>query len=370
MMEYFLDESGNTGDLINKKNDMGFANQPLFTHSCVGVAEGKISRMKGFVRALKKRHGIDESIELKSQDYYIKNPELVYELVDFVIDEKYTLVCEVMDKKCNVAVSIVNQLIVPAMENEDSNELLLVRNILVDIISTFAPEICFTTFSELCKDPSEEKLNICIESLKEFFSSESNPLDDNGGTCRMFDKTLQEFEYRKSRYSADVAIKWFVPIPDLDSNGNVIKLLPNVHSFYNQIARLNKIHKRKLSDIVLTHDTSSEFASTLDFCISEIKTVNVDIMPKIPTCDFKVIETPKLIFKDSKDSTGIQIADIIAGFLNRYVHGLLYKGIKMDTIYHATFDRIITPNRSRDPKGTNFVIPLSKQHWLFSEFNL
>jgi len=275
-----------------------------------------------------------------------------------------------MDKKCNVAVSIVNQLIVPAMENVNSKELLLVRNILVDVISTFAPEICYTTFSELCKNPCEEKLIICIDSLKEFFSSESNPLEDNGSTCRMFDKTLQEFEYRKSRYSAEVAIKWFVPIPDLDSNGNVIKLLPNVHSFYNQIARINKIHKRRLSDIILTHDTSSEFANTLNFCISEIKKIDVETMPKIPTCDFKVIETPTLIFKDSKDSSGIQIADIIAGFLNRYIHGLLYKGIKMDSIYHATFNRIIKPNRSPDSKGTNFVIPLSKQHWLFSKFKL
>ncbi|MGX5067350.1 DUF3800 domain-containing protein [Enterobacter sp. UPMP2076] len=370
MMEYFLDESGNTGDLINKKNDMGFANQPLFTHSCVGVPEGKIRRIEGFVRALKIRHGIDESIELKSQDYYIKNPKLVYELIDFVVDEKFTLVCEVMDKKCNVAVSIVNHFIVPTMENADSNESLLVRNILVDIISTYAPEICFTTFSELCKDPCEEKLIICIESLKEFFSSDDNPLDGDGDTCKMFEKTLKEFEYRKGRFSAEVAIKWFVPIPDLDSNGNVIKLLPNVHSFYNQIARLNKIHRRKLSDIILTHDTSSEFASTFNFCISDIKTINVDAMPKIPYYDFKVIETPTLIFKDSKDSTCIQIADIIAGFLNRYVHGLLYKGIQMDAIYHETFNRIIKPNRSPDPKGTNFVIPLSKRNWLFSQFNL
>ncbi len=370
MMEYFLDESGNTGDLINKKNDMGFANQPLFTHSCVGVPHAKISRMEGFVRALKRRHGIDESIELKSQEYYIKKPELVYELIDFVVDEKYTLVCEVMDKKYNVAVSIVNQFIVPTIENADSNEFLLVRNILVDVISTYAPEICFTTFSELCKDPCEEKLIICIDSLKEFFSSDDNPLDDDGDTCKMFEKTLQEFEYRKGIYSEEVAIKWFVPIPDLDSKGNVIKLLPNVHSFYNQIARLNKIHKRKLSDIILTHDTSHEFVTTLNYCISDIKTINVDTMPKIPTCDFKIIETPTLIFKDSKDSTGIQIADIIAGFLNRYIHGLLYKGIDMETIYHATFNRIITPNRSPDPKGTNFVIPLSKQHWLFNQFNL
>ncbi|APQ27416.1 putative prophage protein [Klebsiella pneumoniae] len=369
-MEYFLDESGNTGDLINKKNDMGFANQPLFTHSCVGVPEGKISRMESFVRVLKIRHGIDESIELKSQDYYIKNPELVYELVNFVIEEKYTLVCEVMDKKCNVAVSIVNQLIVPAMENEDQEQVQLVRSILVDVISLYAPENCFSTFSELCKDPCEEKLLICIYTLKEFFSSDNNPLDDEGNTCRMFDETLKEYYYRKSVFTEKVAIKWFVPIPDLDSNGNIIKLLPNVHSFYNQIARINKIHKRKLSNVILTHDTSSEFADTLKFCMSEIKTVNIDIMPNIPTCDFNVIETPALNFKDSKDSTGIQIADIIAGFLNRYVHGLMYKSIKMDTIYHDTFDRIVTPNRSRDPKGTNFVIPLSKQHWLFSKFNL
>ncbi|HDY9291907.1 TPA: DUF3800 domain-containing protein [Klebsiella pneumoniae] len=370
MMEYFLDESGNTGDLINKKNDMGFATQPFFTHSCIGVPENKIGKLESFIRELKIKHSIDEDTELKSQEHYIKNPLLVLEIAKFVVDENFTLVCEVMDKKFNIAVSIVNHLIIPAMQNERNGNAQYIRDYLVDNISCFAPDICFITFSELCKKPSEDKLIKCMDSLKEYFASEDNPLEDEGYTVLMIDKTLDEYKRRKEIYGEERTIKWYVPIPDLDSHGNKIKLLPNVHSFYNQIARINKIHNRKLSNVKLTHDISSEFAETLRFCLSEIKTVPYEIMPVIPTCDFKVIETPELTFIKSEDSIGVQVADIIAGFLNRYVHGLLYKEVDMDDIYHNTFNILMTQNRESNPKGTNFVIPISKRNWLFEQFSL
>lgn len=369
-MNYYMDESGNTGDLINKKNDMEFAKQPIFTHSCIGIDDHKSKKLESFIISLKKKHDIEDSVELKSQDYYIKNPQLVYEIIEYIVDNQLPIVCEVMDKKYNVAVSIVNHLIVPTMPNESSGQAQYIRNMLTDFITSYAPDRCFSTFSELCKAPNEENLLVCMNSIKEFFANEKDSIDDNGYTILMIDETLDDYYINKEKFTEEQAIKWCVPIPDLDSNGNVIKLLPNVHSFYNQLARLNKIHNKKLNTVTLTHDTSSEFAETLRFCIENIKTIDTENMPNIPTCDYDVKETPELLFKDSKDSIGVQVADILAGFLNRYIYGLLYKEIKMDSIYHETFNKIMHFNRNPDPKGTNFVIPLRKRDWLFKKFNL
>lgn len=369
-MNYYLDESGNTGDLINKKNDMGFAKQPIFTHSCIGIPDKDLNRLQSFVFDLKKIHGINESQELKSQDYYIKNPQLVFELLSYIVENKFPIVCEVMDKKYNIAVSIVNHLIIPPMNDESDGEAQYIRTHLTDFISINAPNMCFSTFSELCKNPNEENLIACMNCIKEFFIEHKNLIDDNGYTILMIDETLNDYYIHKNKFSEEVAIKWYVPIPDIDSNGNIVKLLPNVHSFYNQLARLNKIHNKNLSSLNLIHDTSSEFAETLKFCIKNIRAIDSDLMPHIPTCDYKVIEDPILKFVDSKNSIGVQIADIIAGFLNRYIYGLLYKEIEMNSIYHKTFDIIMAYNRTNDPIGTNFVIPFSKRHWLFEKFDL
>lgn len=369
-MNYYLDESGNTGDLINKKNDMEFAKQPIFTHSCIGIPDKDLNKLQSFVSALKKNHGIDKSQELKSQDYYIKNPRLILELLSYIVDNRFPIVCEVMDKKYNVAVSIVNHLIVPPMNDESNGEAQYIRTQLTDFISINAPDKCFSSFSELCKKPNEENLIVCMNSLKEFFIEYKDSIDDNGYTILMIDETLDDYYIHKNKFSEEVAIKWYVPIPDVDSNGNIIKLLPNVHSFYNQLARLNKMHNKKLSSLNLIHDTSSEFAETLKFCIENIKGIDPDLMPYIPTCDYKVIESPVLTFVDSEKSIGVQVADILAGFLNRYIYGLLYKEIEMDSIYHETFNTIISYNRIPDPIGTNLVIPVSKRNWLFEQFDL
>lgn len=369
-MDYFLDESGNTGDLINKKNDMGFSNQPIFTHSCIGVDSNKIEDLKSFITDLKKRHKIEDLVELKSQDYYIKNPQLIYEIVAYIVDKKLPIICEVMDKKYNIAISIVNHLIIPGTPNESNGEAQYIRNILTDFITLNAPDICYSTFSNLCKAPSEDKLILCMNSLKEFLIQNKNLINDEGNTILMIDETLDDYNILKRELSESEAIKRFVPIPDLDSNGNIIKLLPNVHSFYNQLARLNKKHNKKLSKITLIHDTSTEFAETLRFCIENIKAMNTDNVPYIPTCDYKVIETPRLIFKDSKDEIAIQVADILAGFLNRFIYGLLYKNLNMDKIYNKTFAKIICINRSSNPYGTNFVLPASKRKILFEQFKV
>lgn len=369
-MNYYMDESGNTGDLINKKNDMGFAKQPIFTHSCIGIDDNQLSSLEKFIINLKKEHNIEDSLELKSQDYYIKNPMLIHDIIEYVIDKKLPLVCEVMDKKYNIVVSIVSHLIFPPMQDESDGHAQFIRNHLADFITHFAPNELYTSFSELCKDPCEQKLIDTMDILKCFFINKKGHFDDDGTTVLMIDETLDDYYTYKKYSNNDDTIKRFVPIPDLDSNGNVVKLLPNVHSFYNQIARINKLHKKKLREINIFHDTSSEFSNTLFFCIENIKNLNTQYFPHVPQSDYLVKENVNLKFIDSKDSIGIQVADIIAGFLNRYIFGLFFKKIEMSDIYHATFAKIITQNKENNSTGINFVLPLTTRNLLFYKFDL
>ncbi|HCD5206174.1 DUF3800 domain-containing protein, partial [Klebsiella pneumoniae] len=54
--QYFLDESGNTGDLVKKPPDLNFANQPFFALSCIGVPD--CDDLQKYIDSLKSKHRV------------------------------------------------------------------------------------------------------------------------------------------------------------------------------------------------------------------------------------------------------------------------------------------------------------------------
>ncbi|WP_435302566.1 DUF3800 domain-containing protein [Pectobacterium versatile] len=89
-----------------------------------------------------------------------------------------------------------------------------------------------------------------------------------------------------------------------------------------------------------------------------------------PRADYLIKGDIKLEFIDSKLNNSIQIADIVAGFLNRFINGLLYKNINIPPIYNEIFSELLTFNRLPfpSPLGINFVLPESVNAKLMSRF--
>ncbi|MGV3688381.1 DUF3800 domain-containing protein [Citrobacter freundii] len=368
-MNYFFDESGNTGDLINEKFDLGFFTQPIFAHVGIGIDEG--INIEHVLDELKQKHNIS-GVELKSQDVYFKKPEVMLDLVKIIVDERLPFLCEVVDKKYTIATSMVTHLIVPPMQDETDGENQYIRNILADFISLNAPEECFKLFFKTCMAPTEDNLLATMNSLRVFFSEPHEELQDDNFTILMIDETIDDYRIAKEKIGEQEALKNFIPIPDYDSNNNTMALLAHVHCFYNLLARLNKYHCRDWEDVILFHDTQNEFSSTLKFCIENIKTIDPTNIPPIPNADFLIRDKIRLEFTDSKDSAAIQIADIVAGFLNRYINGLMYKRLEIDPIYHDIFNMLLICNRlpHASPLGINFVLPASIRGELFNAFKV
>ncbi|MGT2394694.1 DUF3800 domain-containing protein [Enterobacter roggenkampii] len=366
-MNYFFDESGSTGDLINKKFDLNFFTQPIFTHVAVGIDEK--TNIDLILKKIKEKHQVGEG-ELKSQDVYFKKTELMHDIIKYIVDARLPFLCEVVDKKYTVSTSMVNHLIVPPMRDETDGKNQYIRNKLADFISLNAPDECFKLFFSACMTPTESALLATMNELKLFFNENHEKLGDENLTVVMIDETIDDYQIAKARIGEEEALKQFIPIPDKDSNNNIIAILPHVHCFYNLLARLNKYHCRDLDDVTLYHDTQNEFSETLRFCIENIKSVNMDNIPPIPNADFNIKDEIKLEFTDSKESAAIQIADIIAGFLNRYINGLMYKKADIESVYHKIFDRLLVCNRLPHPSplGINFVLPESIREEIFSEF--
>ncbi|WP_272578603.1 MULTISPECIES: DUF3800 domain-containing protein [unclassified Providencia] len=370
-MHYYIDESGSTGDLISKRLALDFANQPIFSHACIGFDESEKIDFKEFIIKLKENHEIDEDGELKSQEIYYENPKFIYDISKYLKDNITPFFCEVLDKKYNIAISIVNHHIIPATQNEQTTQIQKIRLILADSLSKNAKNEVFQNFMQLCLIPSENNLIECFNAIKLFFKDTQNDLIDNKIILSMIDKTIDNYYSAKKKLGSTQAISYFMPIPDFDNNNNIIGITPHVQCFYNIVARLNKYHLKELSDITLHHDEQKEFSSSLNFCFEKLKEMSLDDIPYIPQADFDLIETPILLFEDSKSSIEIQTSDLLSGFMNRFINGYFYKKISMKEIYIETFNNIIHYNRfPLSPLGTNFVLPPSIQKKLFHDFNL
>lgn len=366
-MDYYLDESGSTGDIINKKLDLDFASQPIFSHACIGLKPNERNDFIKLITSLKEKYGYED--ELKSQDVYYKTPEFIYEISSYMKNKKINFLCEVVDKKYNIAVSIVNHQIFPPTENSFNEESQYIRTKLTDYLALYGDQEVFENFMLLCLKPSEDKLLKSFETLKSFFSRKSSYFPDDGLTVSMIDETIDDYNIAKKKLGSAQAISYFIPIPDFDNNSRIINITPHVQCFYNIIARVNKLHSRKLSSITLHHDIQKEFSSSISYCFEKLKEVSVDNVPHIPNADFNLTEMPVLLFEDSEEVIGIQASDLLSGFMNRFTNGFLYKKIDVSEVYLKTFDNLTYFNKYQPhPLGVNFVLPESIRNELFRKF--
>src|ERR1700722_5688695 len=109
--DYFLDESGNSGDLARPGRRFDFGQQEIFTLACLGVAN--LAGLGDELVRMKMKHRV-QAPELKSSAVREK-PDLVIDLVEYVEQMGLPLLVEVVDKRFMIAANIVNNLVVPSV---------------------------------------------------------------------------------------------------------------------------------------------------------------------------------------------------------------------------------------------------------------
>jgi len=82
-MNYYINESGNTGDLANSDTEAGFAGQPIFLLAAIGIAN-RIA-LTAITDRIKSSHRIALS-ELKSSRL-LSRPAFVLDVVRLICDE-------------------------------------------------------------------------------------------------------------------------------------------------------------------------------------------------------------------------------------------------------------------------------------------
>jgi hypothetical protein len=164
------------------------------------------------------------------------------------------------------------------------------------------------------------------------------------------------------------AFTYFLPLPDLNKRGELIGILPHIGCFTNIHARLNHIFKDNLSSTKIIHDNQDHFDEIIkQYHESAIKDTNdKDRIFEMANFNFKSIGN--LEFQDDKDTIGLQVADIFAGFVNKAIPYLINHGTLLNKKEYSILLQVLA--RLYYQKSINFVLPIKHhQEKLFPIFD-
>ena len=160
-LNYYIDESGNTGDALNTGEDFDFCGQPVFSLACVGVDD--VDKLNDFITSLKTKHRL-QGVELKSTRIYKNKPNFIIDLIDYLDNEQIPIFIEVVDKKYYISANIVDcHVMPPYFSPPDTQQSQVVKKLLADFIYENAPRSVFDKFIDACKAPEDDTL---LESFK------------------------------------------------------------------------------------------------------------------------------------------------------------------------------------------------------------
>jgi hypothetical protein len=345
---YYFDESGSAGDLAGRIGDLRFGGQPVFAMACVGLDAD--DGLADEVERLRRRFRVQKS-ELKAETLFPKS-RLFCELVAYLRDRDAPVLVEVMDKRFSLCALLVESLVPRRLDRLDPIDP-QVRPALAAFLWAYLPGEALLGFAQLCERPSNQAVLELIEFVRDLVG------DDNPDALFLNILLASHAEaFRRWAREDERACEAFLPPADRSPSGKPYWMLPNQTAFANLYGRLNVLHGRGISGITMVHDEQSEFGDILRSGKATLEDLaGVGRRLRFPHTDFGFEERARLEFGRSEDHLGIQIADLLAGFVMRFVRGRMAGGKGLEE-GHAVAMRELTamvdPERSL---GINFVLP-------------
>lgn len=349
---FYLDESGNSGDLTRSGRDMDFGGQEIFVLASIGTDDPDALARE--LEHLRHHHRV-QAAELKSSA--LKNkPALVRDLLAFLRLQELPLLLEVVDKRFMIAANMINNLVLPAVGACDvTPEAQWFRNELAEYLHAQASPSVIAAYVAACDAPSAASIVRAFDTLLDWLD-ERKAGDEWAEAMRFFTRdSLSDF--MTAGPETETAQRRCLPPPDLGKKGQSIWMLPNLTSLTNVYARINRYRRRRLADVIIVHDEQAHFDAILADAkaLAERLAAEGAAMPA-RFADYHFVEQATLRFASSGATSGIQAADIIAGFLMRYVKSALHGLATPDPVVQDVFDALMDFTDPAQGLGVNFVL--------------
>lgn len=359
-MNFYFDESGNTGDLSRTNAQLEFGGQPVFSLAAVGVAiENELAQK---LNELRKKFNI-QSDELKLSKVIKRKPDFVLEAVAFLAGNNFPFFVEIVDKKYQLSVSIVNGFVWPPYFNtKESRKTVWLKNIFADYIYHKISNDVFFSFVQCMHEPSNEKTNEFFNLLKETTSKDSHEVAQ--GITSQVEESKDDFRLMIEDEGAE-AYKRFLPLPDIGKRNQEVWMLPNFSSFTNIYARINLNRSGELSGCKFIHDEQAHFDEIIECAKNQVESQDTENLSyKPPFADYNIKNAASLFFKASHESTGIQLADIVAGLSTRWYLAKLQNETDRKVLDQAMNLLLYHSDRNKGT-GINAVAPHNMAEQLF-----
>ena len=351
---YYIDESGNTGDLTTAVIETYGFEQRMFTLAAVGcdLDDAFMERFK----VLRTVHRI-QSPEVKSRQAY-ERPQFVSSLLDLLEERGCPIFIEAVDKHYFVIANIMDRIVVPYVGACDVQpRTLWMKGVMADHMAIYGPPELAQSFIACCQSREYVEVRDFYKQIIRWAQASRLPTEGVADAFVRFTRdSLKDFR----KLPKAKAVERALPIPDTSPKGKLLWVLPNLTSFTHIYARINRFHEKQVSDVTLFHDEQLQFGDVLHQNKGLMEGFTTQDM-KLPlkTADFEFSASAKLEFLHSHDSIGIQIADVIAGFVARYIQNAVWGEMAMDADRKAIFNRLITTGERERGTGVNIVAPES-----------
>lgn len=348
---YFIDESGNTGDLILGGDNLTFGDQPYFGLGCLGITH--IKAFEDDINELKKKHRI-QAADIKSTKIYKNKPKFILDLIKLIAKQKIPFFVELVEKKFFIATNIAFYLVWPPYFSGGEGEKTdYIRNVFAQFITLHAPNEVFTNYFKACKSQSKQDILQAFETLLNF--AKSNTSIQHRHLAESVEETMDDFEVMlKKEASEEKAIRRFLPVPDTGKKGKDVWILPNYSSLTNLYARVNHAHDGNIKKVKLVHDVQTQFDDILFLAKQAVESATPE--RKIsPIANYRFLEQAELSMTKSEDSLGIQAADILTGFIVRYAQDKVVYKIEPALELVEAFHLMADAEDSVKGYGVNYV---------------
>ena len=356
---YYIDESGNTGDLTTAGIETYGFEQRIFTLAAVGcdLDDAFMDRFK----ALRTAHRI-QSPEVKSRQAY-ERPQFVSSLLDLLEESSCPIFIEAVDKHYFVIANIMDRIVVPYVGACDVQpRTLWMKGVMADHMAIYGPPELAQSFIACCQSRDYVEVRDFYKQIIRWAQTSRLPTEGVADAFVRFTRdSLKDFR----KLPKAKAVERALPIPDTSPKGKLLWVLPNLTSFTHIYARINRFHEKQVSDVTLFHDEQLQFGDVLHQNKGLMEGFTTQDM-KLPlkTADFEFSASAKLEFLHSHDSIGIQIADVIAGFVARYIQNAVWGEMAMVADRKAIFNRVVTTGERERGTGVNIVAPESLLRFL------
>jgi len=343
---YFLDESGHSGDLASTKG-LDFSGQPIFALACIGV--GDETALVAELDRLRTRYRCGTG-ELKSSALGRKLPDLTSDLVAFLVEQRWPLYIELVDKRFFIAIHIVNHLLCGpyTLAEVDMSS----RNLVAEFLADQDSDDILLAYLEACRLRSTLSVAAVIDKLW-------NWLDLSDADTARTTQVLTLYARDRVGKSSAVA-ESFLPIADETKSGKKVWMLPNLQCLTNIYARLNLSRKRGLHGATLIHDEQMQYAKILMESKALMEQMAIEgALPVVPFADYNLHGKGWLTFAAAQKEPCLQAADILAGCAMRFARDGLSRNSRVNSRLRAAFDRLVQAGNPMEATGVNLVMSQS-----------